>query len=71
MNKAIPIKVKEVYRNPNRFDQKRNSWSPKNQTVKILKAVREEDKITNNCRPNKNATRHLSGEPKSQMGLGR
>lgn len=71
MNKAIPIKVKEIYRTPNSSDQKRNSWSPKNQTVKILKDVREEDQITNNGRPNKNTTRYFSGELKSQMGLGR
>lgn len=70
MKKAFPIKVKGI-QNTNQIFPERNSWSPKNQTVKILKAAREEDQTTNNARPNKNTTRHFSGEPKSQVGLGR
>jgi len=58
LKEEMPINIQEVYRTPNRLDQKRNSSrriivkAPNAQnTEKILKAVREKSKVTNKGKP--------------------
>jgi hypothetical protein len=68
LKKEMPINIQEAYRNPNRFDQKRNSShhiivkTPNAlNKERILKSVREKGKVTYKGRPVR-TTRDFSPE---------